>query len=241
MTNQYRGIVFDLHFTLIHFNPGRGILYQKICHKYGIEVSPKKIDVAFASGWRDYSNKELAAELSKHTTERKMEAWWLKFHQKLFQRLEVTDAGAIKKIHQEISRHVYNNPKIHKLYPDTLRILPFLKEQGIKLGLITNAHTSMMQVIKIMGLDQYFDYIAISCVLGISKPDPKIFTLTAKKLGLPPKDILFVGDSYHTDVIGAYKAGCGTAIIDRRNNPLKKQYDCAYLNNLVQLKNLVRY
>jgi epoxide hydrolase-like predicted phosphatase len=46
--------------------------------------------------------------------------------------------------------------------------------------------------------DSICDFIVYSHEVGISKPDPRIFTLACEKLGLQPNEIIFVDD--HEDV-----------------------------------------
>jgi putative hydrolase of the HAD superfamily len=58
-------------------------------------------------------------------------------------------------------------------------------------------------------LDDLFDAVVISDRVGLRKPDPRIFRLTAEKLGLPPGDCLFVDDTEH-NLPGARDLGMGT-------------------------------
>jgi putative hydrolase of the HAD superfamily len=58
-------------------------------------------------------------------------------------------------------------------------------------------------------LDDLFDAVVISDRVGLRKPDPQIFRLTAEKLGLPPGDCLFVDDTEH-NLPGARDLGMGT-------------------------------
>lgn len=238
---KYKAVIFDFHFTIAHFYPSRGIIYRSIFNKYGFNAPPKKITKAFAKTWKKFDGAILSNILAKQKTEASMEKWWLNFHIKMFNELGLNNNKKSKLIHEDISKIIYSDPKVYQIYSDVLRILPFLKKQGIKLAIITNSHKSIKKVIEHLCLNKYFDQIVISCEVGLSKPDPKIFTYTARKIGVDPKDVIFIGDSYHTDVIGAKKAGCDIAIIDRKNNHEKKKFDCIYLNNLTQLKSLIKY
>ena len=47
-------------------------------------------------------------------------------------------------------------------------------------------------------------------MVGIRKPDPRIFTLGVEALGLPPEDVTVVGDSIDKDILPARQAGCHT-------------------------------
>jgi putative hydrolase of the HAD superfamily len=47
-------------------------------------------------------------------------------------------------------------------------------------------------------------------VVGVRKPDPRIFTLGVEALGLRPDEVIVVGDSMDKDIIPARQAGCHT-------------------------------
>ena len=56
-----------------------------------------------------------------------------------------------------------------------------------------------------------FDHLVWSHTLKLAKPDPEIFLAAAKCLGLPPHEILFVGDHPINDIYGAKNVGMMTA------------------------------
>ena len=51
--------------------------------------------------------------------------------------------------------------------------------------------------------------------LGVSKPDPEIFLAGADLLGLPPERVVYVGDRWATDTIGALAAGLSAVWLNR--------------------------
>lgn len=74
--------------------------------------------------------------------------------------------------------------------------------------LVSNFYGNIATVLKDFGIDGYFRKIIESAVVGVRKPDPKIFTLGVEALGLKPDEVLVFGDSYSKDIIPAEKAGC---------------------------------
>ena len=65
--------------------------------------------------------------------------------------------------------------------------MPVLKELSEKypLVLVSNFYGNVETVLKDFGIDTYFKEIIESAVVGVSKPDPKIFSLGVEALGLP--------------------------------------------------------
>ena len=49
--------------------------------------------------------------------------------------------------------------------------------------------------------------------MGVEKPDPRIFHLALKELGVKPGEAVHVGDFYQVDVLGARKAGLREGIL----------------------------
>ena len=77
-----------------------------------------------------------------------------------------------------------------------------------KVGIVTNGLASMQRrKLEICDFDELFDTILVSGEFGKHKPDVSIFLEGACKLGLRPEEIAFVGDTFATDIIGAYRAG----------------------------------
>lgn len=76
------------------------------------------------------------------------------------------------------------------------------------LVLVSNFYGNIETVLKDFGIDSYFKKIIESAVVGVRKPDPKIFTLGVEALGLKPEETLVIGDSYAKDIVPAEKAGC---------------------------------
>ncbi len=74
--------------------------------------------------------------------------------------------------------------------------------------LVSNFYGNVETVLKDFGIDSYFKKVIESAVVGVRKPDPKIFTLGVEGLGLKPEEVLVIGDSYAKDIVPAEKAGC---------------------------------
>jgi putative hydrolase of the HAD superfamily len=60
-------------------------------------------------------------------------------------------------------------------------------------------------------LDELFDAVVISDQVGLRKPGPAIYELTASKIGLPPGDCLFVDDA-EANLPPARELGMGTLL-----------------------------
>ena len=60
-------------------------------------------------------------------------------------------------------------------------------------------------------LSPLLDVIIDSTVLGIAKPDVRIFEAALSELGVIPNQAIYIGDSYSADMVGGKNAGMWTA------------------------------
>lgn len=65
---------------------------------------------------------------------------------------------------------------------------------GVRCGLLSNSWGHRYDRSQ---WEEMFDVTVISGEVGLRKPDPEIYVLAAKRLGLPPQDIVFVDDIPH--------------------------------------------
>lgn len=97
-----------------------------------------------------------------------------------------------------------------RLAPHVRDVLDFLPPHA-SIGLISNTGWTSGRVVRTMlesfGIGKYFSTLTFSCEVGLWKPNPEIFLLTAKKLGHPPGLLAHVGDSLKADVGGARGVG----------------------------------
>lgn len=88
--------------------------------------------------------------------------------------------------------------------------LPALEQISLPKVLVTNFYGNMHTVLEEFGLSHLFVDVVESSVVGVRKPDPEIFRLGAKALGLDPSETVMVGDSADKDIEPARLAGCRT-------------------------------
>ena len=81
------------------------------------------------------------------------------------------------------------------------------------LVLVSNFYGNVESVLADFDLRRYFKEIVESAVVGVRKPDPKIFALGVEALGLQPEEVLVIGDSYKKDIVPAETIGCQVAWI----------------------------
>jgi putative hydrolase of the HAD superfamily len=116
----------------------------------------------------------------------------------------------------KVQQPQYASQLIDMVYEQTLQhvahsreVLATLKEH-CPLALVSNYYGNLSAVLRELQLDGLFSTVVESAVVGVRKPDPRIFQLAVDRLGLPPAAITVVGDSIESDIMPARQVGCRT-------------------------------
>ncbi|MCL4397592.1 HAD family phosphatase [Patescibacteria group bacterium] len=92
-----------------------------------------------------------------------------------------------------------------KADPQIIELIKSLKPK-YKIGCLSNNFSFWGQAAKSQAYMSLFDTIVISADVGLAKPDPEIYLLTAKKLGVAPEECVFI-DNLGSNVRGAESVG----------------------------------
>jgi putative hydrolase of the HAD superfamily len=121
--------------------------------------------------------------------------------------------------------------------PGTAGVLARLRTLGYTLVIVSNADGRVATFLEHAGLAGAFDFVIDSALVGIEKPDPRIFALACERAGVDPGEAAHVGDVYQVDVLGARLAGVTPILFDP--DDLLPAADCARIRSLTQLPDLL--
>jgi len=211
-------ILFDLGNTLLYFD---GIWEQVIV----------EMDAALLHSLQAYGLK-----LDEQAFMRQVEARFAEFDtQKSGEFLEFTTAFILRSLLDELGHSDVPEPILRRAVQDmyavsqshwqpeadTLPTLQTLRQQGYRMGLISNAgdDQDVQMLIDKAGVRGYFDIILTSAAQGIRKPNPRIFYQALQHWGTHPERAAMVGDTLGADILGARNAGVYSVWITRRASP----------------------
>jgi pyrophosphatase PpaX len=107
---------------------------------------------------------------------------------------------------ERIYRKIISHKKI-KLVEGVVDLLKFLKEGGVKTGIVSSASVKNIVIgLRKNRIAKYFDVIVGAEDVKRHKPNPDPLLRAAKKLKVRPKDCVYIGDSIF-DMISAKRAG----------------------------------
>jgi putative hydrolase of the HAD superfamily len=202
--NGIEAILFDAGNTLVYVDPAR---LTAILGTVVDGVDPERIRKAELRARRRLH--EVIAE-GHVGTEPEV---WRGYFSDLFQGSGVPPEGM-----EEVGRglreaHGQNHLWTH-VEPGTVEALSALSGAGYRLGVISNADGRVEGVLETVGLRPHFEFVVDSEVVGKEKPDPEIFLDGVRRMGLEPRQCLYVGDLYPVDYLGATRAGMEAVLLD---------------------------
>ncbi len=89
-------------------------------------------------------------------------------------------------------------------------LLAGLEAAGMPMGVVSNssfAGPTLERELERQGIRRYFSFVISSADYGVRKPDPLIFEVALRRLGLEAGQVWFAGDNVGYDIEGAHGAG----------------------------------
>lgn len=188
----YDALLFDLEGTLTDFQwnlKGAAAEILDLLLKHGIDPD------AFGAN-PDYAR-------LFNTTQKMITTWPQDRAKELISRLNIVynryDADALSR---------------WQLYPDTVSTLKTLFKSGYRMGVVSNCgRIAVDNVLKKFNLTSNFELIISRNEVTRVKPHPEGLLAACRILGLPPEDILFVGDSVN-DILPANEIGMPSCFLN---------------------------
>ena len=203
---KIKGVFFDLGGTL------------RICEKVPEHQEAAKVRMAELAGWTDVQAfLDMVEErylpyrdwaLTENKEAGDFELWdkWL---------LPEMDKERLATVCHELTYQYRQVKGLRHVVPGGLKVIRGLYDRGYRLGIISNliGEREIPDWLREDGLAQYFDAVVLSSVCHIRKPDPRIYQMGCKELGLTPEECVRVADNLGRDITGAKAAGIGANIL----------------------------
>jgi putative hydrolase of the HAD superfamily len=121
-----------------------------------------------------------------------------------------------------------------QLFPDSFPVLEDMRRSRYPLAVVSDAQRVFCpEESEILGIRQFFRVFILSTDFGFRKPDSRLFTIACTLLGMPPADVVYIGNDPEADVKGAKQVGMKAILLDRNStNSHHEQKPDFYANNL---------
>jgi len=88
-----------------------------------------------------------------------------------------------------------------------IELVDALRAAGVRVGVLSNSEGKLAALFDEIGWGDRFEAVIDSGVVGVEKPDPRIFALAARALGVSEPALVHIGDSRPADIDGALAVG----------------------------------
>jgi putative hydrolase of the HAD superfamily len=208
-----RVISFDAGFTLIYTEPPVGTVYAKIASRFGYHLNGEEVHSRFRETWKTKSSRDQKEKMNALANEKQAYQWWKGIVRESLG--DWVDPGDVDDIFS-VCFQEYAKGDYWRLYPEVLNTLTALCSKDFRLVVLSNWDRRLLRTLKDLRLDNFFENIYISTLIGYTKPDPQAFQYVVDDLKVPRQDILHVGDTLDEDIMGAQQANIRVVCIDRR-------------------------
>jgi putative hydrolase of the HAD superfamily len=224
VTPTTTAVFFDVDFTLIR--PGRRFMgpgYADTCARHGVPVDEAAFAVAVAA----------AADLLDVSDQRYHDEVFVRYTSRIIELMGGAGPGVLL-----AAREIYDDWAHHQhfeMYDDVPAALRSLQAQGIRMGLISNSHRSLVTFQEHFELEGLVTVTVSSAEFGVMKPDPRIFHEALTRMQVTPGEAVMVGDSLSHDVLGARQVGMRGVLLDREARASGLDDSIQVIQSLTQL------
>jgi len=221
---QVKAVLFDLGGTLLKIdNSEDPHVMKRILEDCGVNLPLEEVSKEWTKSWGQLDFRELPNLLDE---------FWVQQNLRILRNLQVeSDAENLAKF---IASHWWDYAKV-SLYADAQELLPRLKENGLKIGLVTNGlQRDTNGILPKVGLQGFFDIVVVVDTLRKMKPDAEVFLYALEKMKVTPSEAIFVGDEMEADYEGAQKIGLKAFLIDREGKVRNE-----HVNSISSLEDLL--
>lgn len=205
-------VSFDAGNTLLYVHPSPPEIYAAALSRHGRTVRPDDVGPAFAHAWAEMQRRTPPGQDRYSSLPGGEREWWGSLLREVLDRLE-HDAPWQHLLDDLLA--AFAHADVWRVFPEVWETLDTMRGRGLRLAVVSNWDRRLPEVLAQLDLSRFFEVITVSAQEGTEKPSPEIFERTLRRLGVPAREALHVGDSPREDYQGAEGAGLVAVLIDR--------------------------
>lgn len=206
-----KAVFFDLYHTLIRYDPPREESLADILRRAGVARNARELRKPLVVG-DEYFYAASSHQGFNQRSEAEKKEVLLSYYELVFKEAGINPRPELIK---DVLSGMQNIKYEMVLFDDVLPAFNALKSGGKMLGLISNIDKDITPLLDKLGITGWLNICMTSYEAGVSKPHPEIFHKAVQKAGMDSGDVLYVGDQYQIDVLGARSAGLRALLVDR--------------------------
>ena len=101
-------------------------------------------------------------------------------------------------------------------YDDVAGAFADWRAARVRTAVLTNGvGEQQWRKLRALGVDGDIEFVVALDDLGVGKPDPRVYAEACRRFGLPPHEVVYVGDDVARDAVGASACGLTGVWLDR--------------------------
>ena len=230
---HYEIVLLDVGGTLVGPSTSFGAVYAEAAAALGLELDAERAERCIREVSREMDRLVPRGANRYAYFPGGEEEYWLRFARESLQRASAAPLppGFADRALARI-RDAFLDRAAWRVFPDVPPALARLREDGVRLAVVSNWDSRLPQVLELLDLASCFEELGVSCLMGVEKPDPRIFARVLERLGGTPEQAVHVGDVPEIDLAGARAAGVTGLLVDRREGPGRDPRALADLGSL---------
>ena len=223
--NNIKDVFFDLDHTLWDFDKNSALTFKKIFELNNLEVPfnafISRYEPINLKYWKLYREEQIGKEALRLI------------------RLNETFEAIGFKVDEHIVYKLSNDyitqlTTFNYLFDDTHEILTYLSSK-YNLHIITNGFEEVQhKKLTKSNILEYFKTVTNSEMVGVKKPNPKIFNYALENAYAKVNESVMIGDSYEADIMGAINVGMDVVLFDTKC--IKVSKDIKQIDKLNKLR-----
>jgi putative hydrolase of the HAD superfamily len=205
-------IFFDAAGTLFEPREPVGASYARIARQFGLDAPVAAVDASFRRAFGKAPGLSFGPGRSPAELRRLEREWWRARVAETFAPLG--KFASFDAYFDALFAH-FADPATWAADLEAAPTLRRLKNDGFKLGVISNFDHRLYRILDGLDLTAYFDSITISSEAGYAKPHRGVFDAALSVHGIGVQDAMHVGDSEHLDLAPASAIGIAAVLIAR--------------------------
>ncbi|MDA1329897.1 MAG: HAD family hydrolase [Chloroflexi bacterium] len=210
---KLQAVIFDLDDTLRVNDPHAHIFFHDFVRTLGLNLRQDALHDSFRWAHEYWATSDdMLADLQAHNGME--DTFWQAYTRRHLNALGL-EASKIDELADEVHQHMRGTYKPKsQLVPGALETLNLLRSRGHQVGVVTNRSRPIYQEIHDLELDLHLDFFITAGQVGAFKPQKELFEGVLNLIHLSADEVLYVGDNYFADVLGAEQAGIQAVLLD---------------------------
>lgn len=215
-----RAVFLDVGWTMAYPQASMWDIFADLCGEEGVSTTPEVCEQLVRMVWRvaaEQAEERFRGGAEYSDSDAEFAAMFEQLGRIVFAQLGVGGDHAV--LARRFLERFWSDDN-WEVFPEVHDVLRELRGRGVRLGVVSNAPSDLPQFLDRLGITPLVDFVVVSALEGVRKPDRRIFAAALDRAGVAPEAVVHVGDMYLEDVLGGRAVGVRPLLMERGRRAL---------------------